>query len=174
LFVEPVISAKADASLVTAKVGVLMLANIGVSTDKNKIEVISSEFNKSIYSSGPVNNTLRIRNTTLNHFTAKPILRIEPLFGKPVTVPLEEKIIFPGKIRRWDSSFELPDYYHGFYKTVLTISTGKGHQEKREGYILAFPLLKAFGVILLLVLLTLSVIYRRRILKGLRILISGK
>jgi hypothetical protein len=174
LFVEPIISAETKTSIVSAKVGVLMLANIGVSSKKNTIEFVSSTYDKKIYSQGPVKNTFRIKNTTLNHFSAKPVLTVEPLLGKKTTIPLEEKIIFPGKIRLWDAFFELPDYYHGYYKTTLTVSTGNGQVQVLENYILAFPVLQAVGTLILVTLVLLTIIFRRRVSKAVRILLSGR
>lgn len=174
LFVEPVVSAQTKTSVVSAKVGVLMLANIGVSTKKNTVEFVSSVFDKALYVEGPVKNTLRIKNTTLNHFSVKPVLTIEPFLGKSFSVPLEEKIIFPGKVRKWESQFELSDYYHGYYKTTLKVSTGNGNQQVLTGYILAFPVIPALSILITLSVIILVAAYRKRVIKAVRILLSGK
>lgn len=172
MFVEPVFNQASQSSLVNAKVGVLMLANVGV-TDKNpSIDLVESTNDKHLYMSGPVKQILRIKNNSLNHFTAKPRILVEPFFGKKITYQFEDKVIFPGKIRRWDTSFELPDYYHGYYKTTLRISTGNGHELSYSGYIIGFPMLTVSFFLAIGAITVFTVIYRKRVKKALAALLS--
>ncbi len=158
---------------VSSKIGVLALANIGVQDQKNKAEIVTFDFDHKIYERGPIGATIRIKNTSLNYFSAKPALTIKPLFGEEQTFELEEKTILPGKIRRWQRAFDIPNLYGGIYTATLAVSLENGDYIYSTTHFVGFPVTKA----VLIILGTLSSIYillnRKKVSKALKILIRG-
>ncbi len=160
-------------SPVNSKVGVLALANIGVGDQKNQADVVTFSFDHNIYEKGPVGTTIRVKNTSLNYFTAKPTLTIKPLFGQTETFELSEKTILPGKIRRWQESFDLGQMNGGIYTARLAVSLERGNYVYTQSYFFGFPIKKFGAVILLIIIALYSVIYRQRVKKALFLLLKG-
>jgi len=170
IFFSPVLLDKQ----VGAKVGVVALANIGVGPQiKNQTEIVGFSFDKKLYQDSPVSTTIRIKNSSLNYFSIKPFLTIEPLFGQSKVFELEEKTILPGKVRRWQKSYDLGGLYHGIYKAQLAISLEKGDYIYSETYFFGFPLAKAVVVMLLAGFVIYSLLFRKRLFKALKLLIKG-
>lgn len=167
-------SPRLPSKTVAAKVGMVMLANIGVPFDKkNNGEIIKFSFDKKLYLESPVSTVIRVKNTSLNYFTAKPFLSIKPLFGKRQIFELEEKTILPGKIRRWQRVFDLGNLYHGLYKADLAVSLEKGDFIYSQTYFFGFPLYSAAAVILTAGLIIYGLVFRKRAAKALRLLLKG-
>lgn len=149
LFFEPVAqSDQSSATKVNAKVGVLMLANIGIpdpNTKRAEILMFETDFFQ------PEDNVpflLRVKNISLNFFSAKPSLRIAPLLlggTRMEEYAWEEKTIFPGKIRRWEESTTIQHLPPNIYKATVSVSTGNGEIVTAEKYFVVFPFVK--GVI---------------------------
>jgi len=169
-------SAKSDSaspSSVGAKIGVLALANIGVKEQKNRADIVTFNFDKTLYEKGPIQTTIRVKNTSLNYFTAKPTLRIKPLFGIEKTFELEEKTILPGKIRRWQRQFDLGNLYGGIYTAKLAVSLENGDYIYSTAHFIGFPVKKAFLAIIGITVLVYVLLNRKGVLKALKILIKG-
>lgn len=157
-----------------AKVGVLALANVGVTEDRsNQADIVLFAFGKSLYEKGPITSTLRVKNTSLNYFTAKPTLTIQPLVGSPRFFALEEKTILPGKIRRWEKMYDAEDLYGIVYTAKLAVSLGKGEYVYATTYFLGFPATATLMTILLVGVASYSIIFRKRVSKALHILLRG-
>lgn len=170
IFFSPVLPSKT----VAAKVGVVLLANIGVPFDKkNNGEITQFSFDKKLFEQSPVSTTIRIKNTSLNYFSAKPTLTIKALFGQDRVFELEEKTILPGKVRRWQKSYDLGKLYHGIYRTQLAVSLEKGDFIYSQTYFFGFPLTKAVVVILSAGLIMYGLLFRKRVAKALRLLLKG-
>jgi hypothetical protein len=163
LFFEPV--AQTDQSTVTkvnAKVGILMLANIGV-PDAKQAEILA--FDPEAFSTdGTVPFILRVKNISLNFFSAKPQLTILPLLQLQQEAKhynLEEKTIFPGNSRRWTENTTITDLQPNIYKAQLTVSSGNGQVVTAEKYIVVLPPLYV-GIIAVLSLLVIFLIAKRK------------
>jgi len=166
-------SPRLPSKTVVAKVGVVMLANIGVAFDqKNNGKITQFSFDKNLYQKSPVSTTIRVKNTSLNYFTAKPTLKIKPLFGTEQTFELEEKTILPGKTRRWEKVYPLRNLYHAIYKADLAVSLEKGDFIYSQTYFFGFPLTKAAVVILTIGLIIYGLVFRKRVAKALRLLLQ--
>lgn len=169
LFYEPVLQNTSEATQVNAKIGTLLLANIGVPDPKaKKAEILT--FTPNTFSfDGTVPFILRVKNVALNFFTAKPILHITPLFptGKDIKpVYVEEKIIFPGKVRRWNADHAVQNLSPNIYKVLLLVSTGGGQGETVSQYIIVFPekqILLFIGGLLMVIVIMLM---RKRLTKA--------
>jgi len=176
LFLQPITTNDPTTTQIQSKVGILLLANIGVPDPKaKKAEVMT--FTTDLL---PINNTLplllRVKNISLHFFTAKPILTISPVLKlaqkEELPIYLEEKIIFQQKIRRWEQDLSLPNLKPNIYKAQMNVSTGNGQYVTAEKYFIIFPFAKAgiTGLIFLFVLFLL--IKRKRLKKTLQALLS--
>jgi hypothetical protein len=165
LFFEPV--AQADQSAITkvnAKIGVLMLANIGIPDPNAKHAEILAFETEMLNSSGTVPFLLRVKNVSLNFFSAKPHLTVTPLISlgsEPKQFDLEEKTIFPGNIRRWTENTTVENLPPNIYKAQISVSSGNGQVVTAEKYIVVLPLVPA-GIIAATILFVLFLIVKRK------------
>ncbi len=174
LFFEPVLmGAPTESTRVNAKVGILMLANIGViDPNARRAEILDfslPSFNQE--STVPV--LLRVKNIALNFFSAKPTITIQPLipYSGRQTIELEEKIIFPSNVRRWTEESRVKDLSPNIYKANLSVSTGNGQTITSEKYFVVFPFAQAFGVIAVILILLFLFTRRKRVVEAIRALI---
>ena len=175
VLLEPVLPASSETtSAVAAKIGVIILANIGVpraSAENGKI--LDFKFDHLLYEKGPVEARFGIKNVSLYHFSAKPFIRIKPLFGPEETKSLVEKIVLPGKTRRWHENIDLTTPYGLFYRTVLAVSVGGGEQIVATSYFLVLPW-KAIMVIAFIMALIIIVVKKRKNLNRSLSVLFGK
>src|SRR5260370_29050744 len=113
LFFQPVLpETSPDATRVVSKIGILLLADIGVPDNASKQADILTFATGLLHQDNQIPLLLRVKNTSLHFFTAKPILTFSPLLHLPSSPKppsfLEDKIIFQGKIRRWEQTIMLP------------------------------------------------------------------
>lgn len=162
LFFEPVVQGEQiNVTKVNAKVGVLMLANIGVpdaNAQKGEILDFSTDF---FQEDGTVPFMLRVKNTSLNFFSAKPNLTIAPLLsftGAQKHYELEEKTIFPSNIRRWTEETTVQDLQPNIYKATIAVSTGNGQTINQEQFFIVFPIAQALlAAAIIMIVLFLSI-----------------
>ncbi|MCX6732602.1 MAG: hypothetical protein NTV98_03625 [Candidatus Roizmanbacteria bacterium] len=108
LYVEPFYSAgqSKSGSLVLTKMGVLILGSVGVQdVPLNSIELQKPSLSSWVSETSTLNLSFNVKNTALNHISAKPYLRIYPLFGKTEVIELDERLVFPGTERGWKTPF---------------------------------------------------------------------
>lgn len=153
LFFEPVSqSNQSSITQINAKVGVLMLANIGVpDPNAKKAEILTFAIDP-LQPDGPAPFLLRVKSIALNFFSAKPTLEIRPMIPIGTTIksyPLEEKTIFPGSIRRWEESNTITQLPPNIYKATIQVSSGQGQHVWAEKYFIVFPYLQALSILLL-------------------------
>lgn len=173
IFINPVLSPSTTNITLAPKIGVLLLANIGV--DENQDEkILIEEFNMPFISeNGTSNYILRIKNNSLFHFSAKPKVTYTPLFGNKKTSNPEEKYIFPGKIRKWENTTDLPQFPN-IYKARLSLSVGEGKQIHREKILVVFPVYKTTTAIVIVLATIFVISKKKRLKKAARILITNK
>lgn len=173
LFFESVPENKQQAaSRIVQRIGVLLLGNIGSPTETNLLQI--KTFTLPLVSDATsLPFLLRLRNTGLEYVTAKPYFSIGELGGKNAKVFAEEKVIFPGKIRRWQDSVDLPNKSFGLYRITLSVSTGNGQIVKEEKLVIQAPYKQLGGGLLLLILLIVGISRRDKISQALRILLKG-
>lgn len=174
LFFEPVQPPTSAATMVNSKIGILMLANIGVPDPKTKKTEIKEYSHPQITMDGTMPITLRVKNISLNFFTAKPSITMTPLIAlhaNPQPLYLEEKIIFPDKIRRWQDNTSVTGLTPNIYKTTLALSTGNGQQEIQSDYIIILPSLSVLIIIVLVLFGFYLITIRKRLKKALRELV---
>lgn len=170
LFFEPVVHGEqVNVTKVNAKVGVLMLANIGVpdaNAQKGEILDFSTDF---LQEDGTVPFLLRVKNISLNFFSAKPNLIITPLL--PISsaqkqYELEEKTIFPSNIRRWTENSRVQNLQPNIYRATIAVSTGNGHVLTNEKYFMVMPLMHIAVTAVVLLLIIFLISKRKRLRKA--------
>jgi hypothetical protein len=173
LFFEPVAKSPTQTTQILGRVGVLLLGSIGVPDPHIPAAQILSFAHPLIIQSQTLPFTLRIKDLALQHFTAKPILTILPLFGRQQKQYLEEKVVFPGKVRRWQSDLALPTGI-GLYTITLAVSSGNGQQVTQKSTVIVFPYVPVLIAALMLIVAVLSWRKRRQLKKAFTILITNK
>jgi len=157
-----------------SKIGVITLANIGVEDSlKKRGDILEFSFDKPVYESNPVGVHIRVKNISLNYFTAKPTLSITPLLGKTQRLDLEEKVILPDKIRSWKPVFTIQNYKWGVYNIKLSVSLEQGLFVEESKYIIVFPVRQSI-LLLILILLLLFIISKRKNMKRAILALLGK
>lgn len=173
LFLEPLVSQKTiNGNLISAKVGTLFLANIGVTAKDTKAEVLTLNL-PLITENHSLPLLLRVQNNGLNHFSAKPTLELKPLFGKKETIDIEEKFVFPGKVRRWEQDLSLKNKWRGIYKATLRVSTGEGKYIEKSSYVISFPVSKVLLIFFIITICIFILTRKQRVSKAIRILLKG-
>lgn len=164
----------ADTADIGSKIGILLLGSVGVQElPLNKIELQSPGMTRFFNSSNEVILDFAVKNTALNHFSAKPFLRIRPLFGPSQDIALEEKIIFPGRTRNWSTPVTLSSYPNLWYRADLVVSVGGGQQKKASVPFIAFPLSELFLFIIAALAVTMVMRNRKRFRRFIRVLLKG-
>jgi transposase-like protein len=160
---------------VGSKIGVIALANIGVQGDlHNKAEIVQFDFRSAVYEKNPVTFTARVQNNSLNYFTAKPSLTITSLMGDPQTILLDEKVILPGKIRRWERVFAIQNTNRGIYRATLTVSLENGDHIQTTRTIVLFPIRIALGYMILILSIVFCIVKRKNVRRALLVLFWDK
>lgn len=168
----------AEVPQVIPKIGVILLANIGVPPDTaEKIaEIADFRFGRLVYDHSPVDLLLRVKNISLNYFSAKPrIILTRMLAGSSEEFQLPEKTILPGKIRRWELADAFGKRGSGVYKAHMLVSVGEGKEVKS---IPVFFVILPYKMILIGILIITSILFvairRIRIIQALHIIMTGK
>ena len=152
---------------VLSRVGVLLLANVGVPDPGAKKADILTFSTGLIHQENTIPYLLRVKNVSLHYFTAKPILTISKLlhFGEnqPQIIYPEEKLVFQDKIRRWEDNVVLTDSLPNIYKISMQVSTGNGEFVKEDRYLIIFPYIKAAFILIPLLLAVFLIAKRKRL-----------
>lgn len=174
LFLEPVLPVKdVHISSVQAKVGVIMLANIGVPDPRaEKGEITDFIFDKLFYNKGTIKTNFQAKNISLYHFSAKPFVKIKQFLGPERTYEVEEKIILPGRSRSWEKEIVLDHNSPGFYHATLAVSVGNGHQITQTNFFIILP--TYIILFTLLVILFIIIVARKKRLGKAMLIMLGR
>lgn len=131
---------------IQSQIGVIILGSIGVSGNEpaEKTGQISYfNLKKPSYDFGESPEfSIRVKNISLSHFSAKPLITFIPLWtiGKPEaeTQIITEKIILPGKSRVWDETARL-GLKTNLYQVKLGLSLGSGRILNAQTYVFIGP-----------------------------------
>ena len=161
-------------SLVLTKMGILILGSVGVqSVPLNSIELQKPVLNTYISETNNVLLSFYVKNTALNHISAKPYLLIHPLWGKTETVQFDERLVFPGTKRGWNTSFTVKNQRAFYYTADLFVSIGNGLFHKKSFSFIIFPLRQAI-ILVLCITLGISILRKRKqIKKAVEIMMKG-
>jgi hypothetical protein len=174
LFVTPMVPIKSDNPNVAAKIGVLVLGSLGVNEvteAKNIIQIPTFSLIPIVTENGQVNATLRAKNISLNFLELKPIITLKTNTDKDKTTDYPDKIIFPGKIRRWNLPISVTA--PGLTRVILTLSMGKGMTISKEQFVILIPHLREIAA-LIFILIFLLTLRSKHVRDALKALITGK
>lgn len=175
LYIEPLTSVQSTSdSQVMTKMGVLLLGSIGVQgVSHGLVELQKPQLSTLISESQSLTLSYQIKNNSLTHFAAKPFLLIHPLNGKTETIVLEERLVFPGKTRKWISPISVIDGKKIYYSAELFVSLGNGTYQKQPFYFIIFPVRQAI-ILVLCIATSISIVRKRKqIKKAMEILVRG-
>lgn len=172
LFFEPVPepSSMERATQVIARIGVLMLGSVGVQ-DTRQLAILTFTPHL-LNNSGDIKMMLRVKNTGLEYVTAKPILTVTPLFTHSTKTIWEDKVIFPGNVRRWEKSLSLPSW--NIYHLKMAVSMGNGNYVTEDRTVVVFPYLALVFIVVITAVLLLVTLKRKQLKKAIRIILFNK
>lgn len=141
IFIEPLFpNQKQFNSLLTTKIGALILTNIGSPANGVHPALISDyTIPFVLLDKNSLNYEFTVKSNSLYHFTARPFIHVRSFFTNEHKNALEEKLIFPGKTRFWNGTSSIPDLMPGFYTGQLRVSLGNGIQTISTKYFFYFP-----------------------------------
>ncbi len=158
IFIEPIFpNQRQFNSLLTTKIGAPVLANIGSPANGVNPAFISDySIPFILFDKNSLNYEFTVKSNSLYHFTARPFLHIRSFFTNEQKIALEEKLIFPGKTRAWDSTASVTDLMPGFYTGQLRVSLGNGIQTVDTKFFFYLPpqvlIIGALLIVLLILL----------------------
>lgn len=175
LYVEQLSPTQTTAkSLILTKMGVLILGSVGVQDiPLNSIELQKPKLNTFISEINTLHLSFDVKNTALNHISAKPYLIIHPFRGKMETVELDERLVFPGTKRGWDSQFTVKNAGQFYYSADLFVSIGNGRSQKKSFSFIIFPVKRAIILVLCIAVGITIVRKRNQIKKAVEIIVRG-
>lgn len=175
LFFTPMVKDSKNQTVVP-KVGALMLANIGTSPDYSKPESILQllEWQLPLFSEKfPLLTSFRVKNTALHYVSVKPIVTMINLNRNPIQQMLPEKILLPGKIRKWDSQITSEGNNYGIYTVTLLLSLGKGKYITSVKHIIVVPYKETLIMTGILLILFIIIKKRKNLTHAVRVLVRG-
>lgn len=161
-------------SQILTKMGVLILGSIGIQdVPLNSIELQNPRLNTYISEVNMFRISFDVKNTALNHISSKPYLVIHPLFGKIETVQFDERLVFPGTKRMWDTQFTVQNKHALYYSADLFVSIGNGLSQKKSFVFIIFPIQAAIILVLCISVIISFIRKRKQIKSAIEILIKG-
>ena len=167
-------SQTSSGSVVLTKMGVLVLGSVGVQeVPLNSIEIQKLTLANSISETSTLQLSFDVKNAALNHISAKSYLKIHPLLGKEETVQLDEKLVFPGTKRGWNTSFSVQKDRQLYYAADLYVSIGNGLTQKKSFSFVIFPVQQAI-ILVLCIAIGISIVRKRKQIKqAVEIMVRG-
>lgn len=141
---------------VQSQIVILALANIGVPRASEDNGTITKWTMGTLLTNESLNKMdFAVKNLSLYHFSAKPILTFRSIFKKDRQFIIDEKIILPGRERGWDQIPALEGVSPGIYNANLSVSVGNGVSVSKQKIVILLPTYKvsSFGFILILILI---------------------
>lgn len=175
LFLQPVmpgVKGGAAGPLIQGRAGLIILANIGVPDLSARAEIQNVSIEKTSPKERHV--SFDVRNMSLYHFSAKAVMAVKPLVGAPQKIPLDEKIILPGKTRKWEQTVEWPFRMLNVYDVRILVSVGNGEQIVYRTKYADIPYKTVTVIALFGVVIIVAYNKRKRLRKALRILFLNK
>jgi hypothetical protein len=175
IFLTPIISSKNEPTspVVLTRIGAIILGTIG-KLDHNdlakKVSIKDFKPEKYFFEKTPATLNFFVENKYFTHFTAKPFVTIEPLFGQENTTQLEEKHVLPGASKSW--RLQVDQGKSIFYKIRLAVSVGNGKQIFAETWFMVLPYKLILTLIAVFGIACLILFARNRIRKAIMALIE--
>lgn len=160
---------------IAQEIGALVLLRLAGDT-KESAQVESFQTAKSFYEYGPITFEDRVKNTGNVHIKPSGNIIITNLLGQKIaTVPLENKNVLPGAIRKIDGTWNTKWRIGQYTATAVIIYGANNTQLANVTTFLVFPYRVAIIIFaVILVLFTFVYRSRKRLKMAWKILTSGK
>lgn len=162
---------------VTQRVGALVLLRISGNVTENSV---IETFEAPTYSkTAPLNITLRLKNEGNTHIRPQGTIVITDLFGRKVDeLPLNGLNVLPGATRKMDTEWNRSNVL-GYYTATLVATYGQQNLPLTAATKFAVisptaAILIGVGAIAAILFLISIIAGRKRLLKALRVIVSGK
>lgn len=144
---------------VASRVGTLILVSVPGATTKGA-EITEFVYPKYIWK-GPVDFSMKVKNTGSIHYDSKGTLSLKPLIGSTREVDLGTHTIVPKSIRSYSAQWQ-NKYPIGRYILTASALDGNGQEITISGVIWALPIVIVIPAIIGLILLILIIRYLRK------------
>jgi len=115
-----------------------------------------------------------VANNDIFHFSAQPKLAFQNIISREdFNSKFEEKIVFPGKSRKWNVPFKVSQN-PGIYKEILSISVGNGLQKQHTQYVFIAPSIWTMIFIFISILIFIFIQLRKNIVRAIRAIIFNE
>jgi hypothetical protein len=161
---------KGSGAALSQEVASLILFKIPGDT-KEQAVLESFTTDKSFYEFGPVTFEARVRNEGGVHIAPAGSIVVRGWFGQKFIIPLEMRNVLPDSVRRIPSTLKNKLLFGNFTATLIATYGTKGQQLYQTTEFSAFPVRYGIAVLIILILLYLG---RKRIIKSIKILLTGK
>lgn len=161
---------KGSGATLSQEVASLILFKIPGDT-KEAATVESFATDKSFYEFGPVTITTRVKNEGGVHISPAGSVVIKGWFGQSFTAPLEMRNVLPNAVRKIPATLENKLLFGQYTATLIATYGTKGQQLNASTQFSAFPVRYGFVVLAILIIIFL---FRKRIIRSLKILMTGK
>jgi P pilus assembly chaperone PapD len=163
-------SAKGVGAALSEQIASLILAEIPGNV-KEQASVISFTTDKNFYEFGPVNFIARVENTGSVHIQPSGEVEVTGMFGQHFDVPVENLNILPDAVRQIPSVLNKHFLFGKYDAYFIGVYGTKNQQLSASTQFYAFPL--RYGLIILIVFLLLF-LFRKRLGKALKTILTGK
>ncbi len=169
LFFEPVLEPQIhrEATQIVPRIGLLLLGSVGVE-NKPQTEILTFDLPLTTDKTHLV-TLLRVKNIGLQYVTAKPLITTASLYGDMTKQVWEDKVVFPGKIRRWTETLGF-NHPLDVVTVRLTVSNGNGSTTTVTKTVIVLPYLQAILFIGIVVIAFLVILKRKNLRQALSIL----
>lgn len=165
IFLEPRTSTvDKNSSVLNTRIGIPVIASIGSTAYQvNPLRILEYSIPQLITNKDQLQYSLRVQNNSLFHTTARPILNLKPFWGEQIKLFLDEKLLFPGKIRAWEGSIsENERLIPNVYSTTLNLPIGNGNSIAQNSHLIYIPISYMLTIALLLLLAVVYILHRQR------------
>ena len=161
---------KSSGAFVIQQVAALVLAKIPGKVEENtRLESFTTD--KPFYPTGPVQFTVRIKNLSTIHLKPTGNITVKDWFGRKTVVPVDQRNILPGAIRRLGGVFDQKLMIGGYTANLSMFYGSENKNITGSVTFYEFPVKEALIALAILVVL---IVFRKRIIKAIRIIIIGK
>lgn len=144
---------------VTSRVGTLILVSVPGATSKS---AQITDFNSPRFVwQGPVDFSMKVKNTGTVHYDSVAKVKIDPLIGNNTEVDLGTHTIIPNNARSYEGTWN-KKYPFNYYKVTAEATDGNGNPVITTAVIWAIPLIIVIPVLLGIILLISIIRYIRK------------
>jgi hypothetical protein len=144
---------------VTSRVGTLILVSVAGDVKKSA-EIAEFKSPKFVWK-GPVDFSMKVKNSGTTHFDSATEVKIKPIFGAISTVDMGKHTIIPQNLRNYEGKWS-KRFPFGYYQLTAQALDGNGNPVTTTVVLWAIPLEIVIPALLALIIIILIVKYVRR------------